>query len=228
MQLVSGDFPPYVGSELKNAGIASEIVTHAFAQMGDQVNIDYKPWKRRYVETLNHLYLATFPYTKNEKREQELYFSDAMYHLEEYFFTRSNANIRYWGISDLANLRVCKSLGYNLFGLNELLNNGTISLAQPKSMVHCFKMLKLGRVDLVMTNKVVAWKLVKEIFSDVNDITMLEKSFIKISHYLVISKTYPQGEKVIIEFNATLANLKVDGIIDFIQDKYINAQTIKL
>ena len=224
LQLVTGDFPPYVGSEFEKGGITSEIVTSVFAQLGEQVHIDFKPWQRGYLETLHGLYLATFPYTKNKEREQTLYFSDPMYNLKESFFTLSSAHINYQTITDLTNLIICKPLGYNLFGLKALRDNNIIHLAQPKSMRHCFKMLKLGRVDIVMTSKVIAQLLINEIFADKNDVTMLEKSFTKTAHYLVIPKTNPQGKQIIASFNTALAKLKAEGFIDLIQAKYIKSE----
>ena len=48
LQLVTGDFLPFASSELENGGLASEIVTLTFAQMGNQVEINFRPWKRGY------------------------------------------------------------------------------------------------------------------------------------------------------------------------------------
>ena len=224
LQLVTGEFPPFVGQELKNGGTTSKIIKLIFTRMGMPIQINFKPWKRGYSETLNGQYLGTFPYTKNKEREQEVYFSDAMYNLKEYFFALRKANLNYAAPEDLTNLTICKPMGYNLFGLKRLSENKMITLARPKSMIHCFKMLALGRVDLVMTNPIIGTHLIKETFTNPNDAIQLEKSFVKIGHYLIIPKSNPQGKTIINQFNHTLKELKDQGIIELIQQT--NTQSI--
>ena len=117
VDLTTGEFLPFVGSNLHNGGLASEVVTQIFSEMGDQAFISFRPWKRGFSETLSGKYLGTFPYSKNNEREKILYFSNPIYELEEQFFTKKSANIIYKQEQDLLNLRICKPLGYNLFGL---------------------------------------------------------------------------------------------------------------
>jgi polar amino acid transport system substrate-binding protein len=219
LRLVTGEFPPFVGKDLKNGGTTSELIKLIFTKMDTPIEIIFKPWKRGYSETLNGQYLGTFPYTKNKDREQDAYFSDAMYHLKEYFFALRKANLNYTKPADLTNLTICKPIGYNLFGLKTLFENKIITLARPKSMNHCFKMLALGRVDLVMTNPIIGTRLIKETFTNPNDAIRLEKRFVQIGHYLIIPKSTPKGEAIITQFNHVLKQLKDQGIVQLIQQK---------
>jgi len=225
LQLVTGEFPPFVGKELKNGGTTSKIIKLIFAKMDMPVQIHFKPWKRGYLETLNGQYLGTFPYTKNKEREKYVYFSDAIYDLEEHFFALRKTNLNYTKLEDLANLTICKPIGYNLFDLKQLSEDKIITLARPKSMIHCFKMLALGRVDLVMTNPSIGSHLIKQTFAHPNDVIQLEKSFVNIAHHLIIPKSYPQGKAIINRFNHTLKQLKDQGTIDLIQQT--NTQPIE-
>jgi len=217
LQLVTGEFPPFVGKELKNGGTTSELVQLIFKKMDIPVNINFRPWKRGYFETLSGQYLGTFPYTKNKQREQDLYFSDVIYNLEEYFFALRKANLNYTELKDLTNLTICKPIGYNLFGLKSLVEDKLITLAHPKNMLTCFKMLALGRVDLVLTNPVIGARLINETFTNPSDAIQLKKSFVKIGHYLIIPKSNPRGKAIINQFNHTLKQLKDQGMIERIQ-----------
>ncbi|WP_019615711.1 substrate-binding periplasmic protein [Psychromonas ossibalaenae] len=221
INLVTGDFPPFVGSHLENGGMAAEIIHQVFTNMGHQPQITFRPWKRGFSATMNGQFLGTFPYSKNSEREKTLYFSDVMYELHEYFFTKQAFNFTYQTDNDLTGLRVCKPIGYNLFGLKKLVEKNVIKLARPKSMGHCFKMLESDRVDLVMTNKIAGWKFIEDLFENRNKFKMLENSFVKIGHYFIIPKTNAEGEQIIKSFNEILSRLASSGKIKTIQDKHI-------
>ncbi|GLS91250.1 hypothetical protein GCM10007916_23190 [Psychromonas marina] len=209
IKLATGEFPPFVGNELNNKGLATEIITRVFDEMGDQVDISFRPWKRGYAETLAGKFMGTFPYSKNSEREKTLYFSNVIYELEEHFFAKKSKSISYQKETDLTNLRICKPIGYNLFGLKELEDKGLISIASPINMTLCFKMLSSNRVDLVMTNKIAGWRYIEDLFIDTNEFTMLENSFVKIGHYLIIPKSNVAARETINKFNNALNNAKV-------------------
>ncbi len=40
------DWPPYTGSELPRGGATTEAVRAAFAKVGYEINVAYRPWKR--------------------------------------------------------------------------------------------------------------------------------------------------------------------------------------
>ncbi|WP_028866264.1 substrate-binding periplasmic protein [Psychromonas aquimarina] len=221
VNLVTGDFPPFVGGHLENGGLAAEIIQHIFTAMGHQPEIVFRPWKRGFSATMNGQFLGTFPYSKNSEREKILYFSNVMYELQEYFFTKQDFNLNYQSEKDLTGLRICKPIGYNLFGLKKLAEKNVIKLARPKSMGHCFKMLESDRVELVMTNEIAGWKFIEDLFENRNNFKMLEKSFVKIGHYFIIPKTNAEGEKIIKKFNEVLSSLASSGEIKAIQDKHI-------
>ena len=221
VKLTSGEFPPFVGSELKNGGLASEVVTRIFSEMGEQAVISFRPWKRGFSETMTGKYLGTFPYSKNTEREKTLLFSHPIYELEEHFFTMKDAKVKYESEQDLTNLRICKPLGYNLFGLKKLAQEKTIYLESPKSMGHCFKMLASGRVDMVMTNETTGWTYIEDLFGNRKQFTMTEKSFVKIGHYFIVPKSNQQGPGIIKAFNEILDKLKLNGEIELIKNKHI-------
>ena len=221
VNLTSGEFPPFVGSNLENGGLATEIVSRIFNELGDQAIISFRPWKRGYSETLSGKYSATFPYSKNKEREKTFFYSNPIYELEEHFFTMKSANINYTKTYDLTDLRICKPLGYNLFGLKKLSEDNVISLASPKSMGHCFKMLATKRVDMVLTNEATGWEYVEKLFDNPNQFSMAEKSYIKIGHYFITPKNNQQAEAMIREFNKVLETLKISGEIDLIKNKHL-------
>ncbi|MBF0233705.1 MAG: hypothetical protein HQK65_11810 [Desulfamplus sp.] len=48
IRLTNGEWPPYLHKELKYYGVASRIVTEAFALEGITVEYDFFPWGRAY------------------------------------------------------------------------------------------------------------------------------------------------------------------------------------
>lgn len=220
--LTTGEFPPFAGKNLEHGGLAAEIVTLIFDEMGYHTQLSFRPWKRGLSETFAGKYLGTFPYSKNKEREKTLYFSEKLYELEEHFFILKNNPIHYDTQNDLAQMKICKPLGYNLFGLKKLAENKVITLSRPKNMELCFKMLRSNHVDMVMTNEITARKYIEKLFVLNSDVIMMHKSFVKIGHHFVIPKSNQQGKEIIAQFNNILIRLKESGDIGLITSRHIN------
>lgn len=131
-RLVTGDdYAPFTGRSLPNQGLASDIVSRVFDLMRRPVELEFKPWKRGYADTLDGIYLGTFPYGRNPDREKLFHYSEPLYRFGQYFFTLADSDIDYQNESDLQGRRVCLPQGYNPTVLGKYNENGTITLVRP-------------------------------------------------------------------------------------------------
>ena len=213
--LVTGDdYPPFTGTDLPNRGLATEIVEAAFARMGTDVSVDFKPWKRGFEDTKTGEYLGTFPYGKNDEREEIFVYSQPLYEVGMFFFTRQGEAIDYNENADLAGRRVCLPIGFNPVRLQKLVDEGLISLDQPPDLEGCFRMLQAGRTDLVRTNDFIGWSVIDSVFQSRADFKMLEKPFRQSIEHLIVPKSNPDADATIAAFNQALRDLAEDGTLN--------------
>ena len=214
-RVVTGDdYAPFTGRTLPNQGLASDIVSRVFDLMQRPVELEFKPWKRGYADTLEGIYLGTFPYGRNPDREKLFHYSEPLYRFGQYFFTLADSGIDYQQEADLQGKRVCLPQGYNPTVLRRYRENGTIILVRPSTMEACFRMLQKKRVDLVRVNDHVGWSLVDSVFGQRDRVRMLAKPLRESIEHLIIPRTKSDGEALITAFNLALKQLRDDGVID--------------
>ena len=224
--LASGEFPPFTSESLNEGGLATEIITSAIHQMGHRTEISFLPWKRGYEMTLRGRHHGTYAYSKNNQRLEQWLFSDPLYNLEEVFISRSHNKVNFRDDADLNNLIICKPIGFNLFGLKKLQQQGVITLLRPADMEGCFRLLAKRRVDLVMTNSTTALNLIQRYTEDPNDFHILPKPFTKIGHHLIAPKSEAQSAAFINQFDAALLELKQSGVVDALIAKHLSGKAI--
>jgi polar amino acid transport system substrate-binding protein len=224
LNLVTGDqYAPFTDQRLPHGGMLSEMMKVIFHKMGYAVHIDFKPWKRGYMEAREGLYLGTFPYAKTDERLREFLYSEPLHVVREVFYVRRDATIRYAQDEDLTGLTVCRPLGYLLSDIQPLLDAKIVTVQQPSQLENCFRMLELKRVDLVVINDTVGKEVVASIYgaSGQSAFKILEKSLAELSLHFIISKQNPDGSLYIQAFNTALEELKRDGTLDAIVRKHL-------
>ena len=222
VKLVTGNgYPPFADQKLPNGGLATEIIQRAFTEMGYQVNIDFKPWKRGYNDARKKKYLGTFPYGKNEQRQQIFLYSQPLYNFAQHFFVSSETSIKFDKDEDLQGLSACLPIGYNPTRLQKMVDKGIVTLERPVDIDACFQMLVRGRTDLVRVDKYVGWKVIEKIFNSRSGFRMLDKPVRENVEHLIIAKDYPDGEQLLAQFNKTIEALKQRGVIEEIIQMHI-------
>ena len=222
LKLVTGSgYPPFTGRDLPNGGMATEIVQRVFAEMGYEVTVDFKPWKRGYNDTKKKKYLGTFPYGKNAKRQQDFYYSQPLYNFAQYFFAKSEAPIKFTKDEDLQGLKVCLPIGYNPQRLQEMVDKGIVTLVRPADMEACFVMLERGRADLVRVDQYVGWSVIEKLFNTKQGFRVLDKPVRENIEHLIIAKDHADGTQLIEQFDKTLESLKAEGVIEEIIQRHI-------
>lgn len=219
--LVSGEFAPYVGKDLKHGGVATEIVQSVISAMGQQSEITYLPWRRGHIRTLQHDFLAIYPYSLSDERLEIWHFSDSLYNLSEIVISKKEKAFVYRDFNSLKDLTICKPIGYNLFDLKSLHEKGLIKIERPPNLKACFLMLNIGRVDLVITNTNTASSMIESLNLE-HDIFMEQKiPFKHISHHLISPKDNPDAKAFIDQFNNTFRQLKRSGKIKSIINQHL-------
>ena len=75
IRLTNGEWLPYMSATLKHKGVASRIVTEAFALEGIDVEYTFFPWKRAYALVNNGEFDGSLAWASKKEREKEVYYS---------------------------------------------------------------------------------------------------------------------------------------------------------
>ncbi|UTH74910.1 ABC transporter substrate-binding protein [Chromobacterium sp. IIBBL 290-4] len=211
VMLSTGDFPPYTSEKLPQGGITSMIVREAFRAAGlPEPRIVFLPWKRGYSETEAGHFAAGFPYARDAKREQSFLYSEPL-HLDKfsYFVRKDNAEA---AAGQWQGMRLCLPLGWTSAYTDADSQAYRWKLERPATLDNCWKMLENGAVDLVSCNDFVAAYAIRQLFGAQAPFAAAAIGKDQSSAlYLIISRKLPDGEALMRQFNAGLAEIKRNG-----------------
>ncbi len=207
-----GEFLPYVSATYEEGGPITQIVKQSFAKVNQDVSFYYRPWNRTYTMARELKFDATFPWSPNEQRSKDFYFSDPLYHFQRRGFVLSHSSL---DILNDVKIQLCHPIGYGRLGYEKkLLDSQRAVLIEPPDMHQCFVMLKAGRVDLVVVEMQESRAYIDRVFDDASMVRPLEKVFHDYQNHLLVSKKHPQVKEILKQFNIGLKRLKESGDYD--------------
>jgi polar amino acid transport system substrate-binding protein len=220
ISMVTVDWEPYYGSNLKNQGVMTVIVKEAFKRGGHNATVEFIPWLRAlHIVKKGNANLVMGAYY-SEKREKDYYYSDPFYELDVGFVALKSRGIsEFYSLKDLKDYRIGISRGWvnnKEFDRAKFLNKRPAD--SPKLNI---KKLFSKRVDLI----VIAFGLFNY------EINNLEKSMIqeyvyiqpplqKHALHLIMSRKVIDYREVIDDFNRGLLDMKLDGTYEKILKEY--------
>lgn len=207
IKISTGEFAPYSGKGLDSKGIATQIVVGAFesSQQRHQLDFEFLPWKRALEYTKAGKSDVSYPYFKNADREQDYYFSEALYTSIGQVY--GNASTKDHNEPVPYSL-VCIPLGYALGSVNDIVNKYKLTLVRPNYLIQCFQLLYKQRVEYVFANKAVAEYLVEEKLVPKPDKLFPLPFFQTIASHHVIAAKNDKNKRIIESFNQGLAKFK--------------------
>jgi len=70
IRITNGEWAPFVSKKLPHYGVASHIITKAYAKVGIKVKYGFFPWARAYDYVKEGSWDSTLPWIRNKEREQ--------------------------------------------------------------------------------------------------------------------------------------------------------------
>ncbi len=226
LELVTGEYSPYISQQLPRRGLITEIVEEAFRIQGYQTQIQLLPWKRGYDLAKGGEFFGTFPYVKTPERARDFVYSEPVFTIRNMLFVQREAPHRFRRDDDLRGLVVCKALGYRTNDIADLLEAGILTLQRVPALENCFKMLRRGRVDLVPIDSPIGWQHINDLYgeSGVEWFRTLEEPIDTVPLHLMVARDHPHVEDVLAVFNAGLAQLAVSGALQEIYNRHPEAR----
>ena len=229
VNIATGNFPPYTGSELKEGGYVLQLVTAAFKATGYKVKYHYLPWQRGYKDSSKGLYDATAFYVCTDERKKLFTCSLSPVSRDRFiFFRNTSAKKTKWNkISDLRNVTIGLTLGYfyhkDFLKLSEV-KERNIELSSVKSDVQNMKKLAFGKIDLFPMDKNVGLYLLRERLSEAqrSKITYDDQVIFNKTAHILFPKKSKNSSKYRDAFDRGMSIISNNGIRDrIIRDSLI-------
>ena len=219
IRLVSLDWEPYVGSNLKDHGYVGEIIKKSFKNQGMEVEITYLPWARVISVARSGEYDGYFPEYFSPELKKEFKISNAFPGGPLVFLKKKKLHVTYEKLEDLKPFKIGVVRGY--INTEEFDKADYLIKDAVKDDFTNLKKLATGRIDLMVVDKFVGYHLINlQMQSSINLFEVLEPPLEKKDLYLCISLKAKQYAKKLNAFNIGLEELRKKGEIEKILKKH--------
>ncbi|EQC43900.1 ABC transporter, substrate-binding protein, family 3 [Bacteriovorax sp. Seq25_V] len=230
--ILSGDWEPYTGVNLKNHGIANNIVSHVMNQVNEKVEFHFVPWTRTLNLVLsNRKYIASSAWAYSEEKAKLYAYSDPFINNpENLFYIKDRDKVLEWNeLSDLKKVKASFG-GTRSYLHSKVLGEAGVNLDIANSDLLNFKKLLAGRINYFPCNPTVGLEIIKKYFPEEQDrFAYIKKPIMNISLGLVVDKKNPEGLKFIEKFNKGLKIIKANGELNKIFEEHSkNKELIEL
>ncbi|MEL6203629.1 MAG: transporter substrate-binding domain-containing protein [Pseudomonadota bacterium] len=218
LNLAATEWPPFYGAELEDNGFMSEIVSEAFGRAGYQSSVSFLPWKRAFEGTRDGAYDALYTMWYREEREADFIFSDPLPSNELVFLVRAGDDVTFDGYEELTEKRVGVVRGYAAPpGFEE----ANLRISEARDDEENLRKLLRGRVDAVLTDRIVAQHIINTAFEDDEaSFGWMEPPVHVDVQYMVVPKANADASGLIDAFNDALAEMTDDGTLKDIMAKH--------
>lgn len=215
LEIVADNYPPYYGEDLPNGGVLTEIIVEAFRRTGYELKIKWVPWKRAVEGAKAGKYDGIYTLWYRDERTAWFAYSDPIPPASETGFYKSREkDISFETFEDLKPYTIGVGRGYvRPPGFDEA--SLTTSLA--KDDEENLRKLRKGRVDLALTDKIVAKYIIDTNMPDaISDLEWLPPALHVETNHFAISRKAKDFNMKLADFNRGLTALVADGTLQAI------------
>jgi polar amino acid transport system substrate-binding protein len=219
LRLMANTSPPYADASLPEQGLALELVKHIYAGTDYAPEFTIEGWSRALEGTRVGVYDALASVWYSKEREKDLLYS-APYLRSELLILklRTNQGV-YRNLQDLAGSRLGVRTDY-AYGVDfSAIPN--LQLVQEDELAPNLLNLLNGKVDFVIADQRTAALELHEYFADqITQFVVVDMDLPPVERHVAASRSWPGHEKMIAEFNRSLAAKQKDGSLETIIKKW--------
>ena len=210
VKMMTNTWPPYIGEELAQEGMAMELVRHVFARAGYKVDNTIERWPRALEGVRVGLYDVLGAAWRDEEREQDFIYSEP-YLVNEIIVVTLHGNRRMLrSVNDLSGSRVGVLRDYS-YGV-DFEEIGNVTLVTENHMIQSLMNLLNGKVDYVIGDRrVIAMMLNEYLPGRRGELEPLKIRVPPRGLYVAGSRAKEGTDKLVAAFNRALAEAKQDG-----------------
>lgn len=217
VRITNGEWPPYLSRDLKYSGVASRIVTEAFALEGIKVEYGFFPWKRAFYLAEKGEWDGTAVWLRSPEREMDFYLSDPVVNSRYVFFHMRSFPFEWKKIDDLKGIRIGATIGYD-YGeeFEDAEKKGLISVIRVPSDEQNLMKLLHGRIDVFPLDMEVGYTMLHRMYKPevVNMVTNNPRPVRTDPLHLLLTKKLEKNARLMVLFNKGLKSLIAKGEVE--------------
>ncbi|WP_207264131.1 transporter substrate-binding domain-containing protein [Desulfovibrio sp. Huiquan2017] len=218
--LVTGDYPPYIVTDGTRPGLLTEIVQAAFAQVGVETRILFRPWRRCALMVREGEAFGTYPYGRTAQRAEYAWFSDTIWVCRNVFFYLKG-RLGQFDYTTLEALRGYVIAGTSGHYYEETFKEKGLTVDYAPGEASGVRRLWELRAALFAEDELVGWTLIRRIFpSRAHVFGSTPTPWNLNPQHLMVSKAYPGARKLLARFNKGLAAIRANGTYDRLVGSY--------
>ncbi len=213
--LANGEWSPYLSKNLPYYGVASRIVSAAFATQGVRVKYVFLPWKRAFYMAGKGEFDGTLAWRDSPSREKLFRMSDPVFMGKTVFFHTRQHRYPWSTLDDLKGLRVGETLGYIYNHLAAAEQRGLIHTERAPTDRLNFLKLAHGRIDLFPCDLTVGlWLLNTKVPpEEAAQITWSPQPLEVVGYHVLLTRTSSRSRMLLQKLNRGLAQLRREGVV---------------
>ena len=228
IRIAIGEWQPILSEQAPHYGFAAHVITEAFALQDIQVEYGFYPWKRAYMKSKQGAsWDGTAVWLYNEERAKDFYYSNPVVPTTVSFFHLVDVDFDWESIEDLKNTKIGVTSGYS-YGpdLDSAVRSGAVEAEESRTDTLNLQKLLKGRIEAFPGEVTVMYSLIRELFSPETAarFTHHSKAILNQPQHLLISKSDPENERWIRQFNTGLQRLKENGRYDKILEDSVSGK----
>ena len=210
VKMMTNTWPPYIGEDLPQEGMAMELVRHVFLRAGYKVDNTIERWPRALEGVRVGLYDVLGAAWRDEERELDFIYSEP-YLVNEIIVVTLKSNRRMLrSVSDLSGSRVGVLRDYS-YGV-DFDEIGDVTLVTENHMIQSLMNLLKGKVDYVIGDRrVIALMLSEYLPGRRGELEPLKITLPPRGLYVAGSRAKEGADELVDAFNRALADVKQDG-----------------
>lgn len=229
--IATGDWQPYVDSNMPNFGPMGMVIRTAFARAGYDVVFSVYPWTRNAQFVANGERDAMMPYYCSDERAVQFLCSDPIVAGEQVFFYRADMPFNWKKVDDLKDYTIGATLGY-FYGqpFEDAERDGRLSVKRVADDHANLRLLMRGFIDLYPQDRAVGYGMVRAVLpkEDWSKIVHHPRPLHSKSLHVLFSRATGQGEALREIFNRELSAMRDSGELDtLLEPIYADQQAVR-
>lgn len=214
--LACSEWPPFLSAKLPHGGVYTHILMESAKRAKMDIRLEYYPWQRVIKQAkAGKISGVACPSYSEERTSWMAYVPEVFLHQADGFFVRSDTQLAYENLSELADLKIGVLKGGSAYDYLNKQSQNSLSLQTFPNEASGLRMLAGKRFDAVYLGRTDGLSLLE------NDLTSLKGEIIyvrdvKAKDYMpgFSRAAHPNAEDLAIQLGKGFAEIRADGTLD--------------
>ncbi|NOU51677.1 amino acid ABC transporter substrate-binding protein [Pseudoalteromonas sp. JBTF-M23] len=223
-KLTGGHNPwsPYI--EENGNGLIKDIVSAAYNAQNIEFEFKTAPFSRILMLADNHQIDLVAALWSTKQRRATMFYSTAYFYNQLVLISKNTNPIDYKGIASLRFRSVATVRGY---GYHSLLDNiDELTITDVLNLHTCLELVVKDRVEVAIADYL-AFEYERKTMAEFKQLDAYFPAIVRWPLYIGVSKSHPQAQQIITNFNLGLAKIQENGTYQAILAKYITDNRFK-